>query len=156
MAWSDQQYQAPQQVPQNMPPGMSANSVPPAGGTGGVPAPGYYGANPLQAQAMLPTAAMPPAGQYPAASNPLAQAPLPAAGMPPLAAQPALAGPMPSDAAGMDNDTVAVDDLEWVNRAKRVIAGTKGDPHRQVQLVQHLRSQYLKHRFGRTVHTDEG
>jgi hypothetical protein len=69
------------------------------------------------------------------------------AAMPPMAQPPA--------AVQLDDSVSDVNDAEWVNRAKRAIGGTHGDPHRQVQLIQHLRSQYLKQRFGRTVHTDE-
>ena len=54
-----------------------------------------------------------------------------------------------------DDRQVPADDVIWVNRAKRAIAETHGDPHRKVQLIQHLRAVYLKQRFGRTVHTDE-
>jgi hypothetical protein len=58
-------------------------------------------------------------------------------------------------AARANDDALDADDAQWVQRAKRAIASSQGDPHRQVQLVQHLRAQYLKQRFGRTVHTDE-
>jgi hypothetical protein len=54
-----------------------------------------------------------------------------------------------------DNAQVSADDITWINRARKVIAETQGDPHRQVQLLQHVRAQYLKQRFGRAIHTDE-
>ena len=98
------------------------------------PLPSYLDANPLHGQAAQ---VLPPA---PAISAIASSVPL---------AQPAAAS------ARLDDDTTDVNDAEWVSRAKRTIAGTRGDPHRQVQLIQHLRSQYLKQRFGRTVHTDE-
>jgi hypothetical protein len=60
------------------------------------------------------------------------------------------AGTVPSD-----DESVAVDDVVWVNRAKKAIAESRGDPHRQVQLLQHLRTVYLKQRFGRNIHKDD-
>jgi hypothetical protein len=150
MAWSDQQYQ----VPQNVQPNMPGGSMPPAGAPLGsaAPTPGYYGANPLQGPAAPTPMQNAPMPQAPSMGNPAMQAgqsPLTAMGLP-------AGGQAPASATSLDDDKVALDDVEWVNRAKRVIGGTQGDPHRQVQLIQHLRSQYLKNRFGRTVHTDEG
>ncbi len=66
-----------------------------------------------------------------------------------------LAAPGASKKPSLDDDDSGVDDVVWVNRAKRVIAGTKGDPHRQVQLLQQLSVVYLKERYGRSVHADE-
>jgi hypothetical protein len=62
-----------------------------------------------------------------------------------------------SDAASLalQSEDDNADDIVWVNRAKRIIAGTKGDPHRQVQLLQQLSVVYLKERYGRSVHADE-
>lgn len=70
----------------------------------------------------------------------------------PLLSQPAV--PLGPSGAQQDDET-GTDDLVWVNRAKRVIAGTHGDPHRQVQLLQQLSVVYLKERYGRTVRADD-
>lgn len=145
MEWSGQQSQVPQHASQ------------PAAGQ--VPVRQYPGVNPLQAQAApsasptISAVGMPAVGGvpgqpvvYPAGSVSGAASAM-SAGVP--------AATQPTASARLDDDTSDVNDAEWVNRAKRAIAGTHGDPHRQVQLIQHLRSQYLKQRFGRTVHTDE-
>lgn len=144
-------YQVPQMQP--VPPAM------PPGQPGFVPS----GAQPTPMAAVPTAAPMPPAAQGASAmwagpvnsTNPLMQQ---AAGV----AAPPMAGPLPAAANGQlpattqaDDETVPVDDVVWINRAKRAITETQGDPYRQVQLIQHLRSQYLKQRFGRTVHTDD-
>lgn len=124
---------------------------------------------PLPVAGASPATGMPPAGAVATdtmwagpvnSTNPLMQQ---AAGVavPSLSAPP-MAGPLPAAANGqlpaatqVDDEAVPVDDVVWINRAKRAISETQGDPYRQVQLIQHLRSQYLKQRFGRTVHTDD-
>jgi hypothetical protein len=167
MAWSDQQYPVSQDIPQNMPQSMPQNPLQPVAPVpSAMPAPmppiaSSYANQPQPVSPMAPLAAPSPpmpapapnntAGQY--AANPLVQSP--------LQPSPQLA-PVAAPAAGMqaaaaeDDGKVGLDDVQWVNRAKRAIMSSRGDPHRQVQLMQHLRSQYLKQRFGRTVHTDEG
>jgi len=151
MEWSGQQGSAPQS-------GTPQGQQPYNGGA--VPASGYYQPGAQQVpQNVQPGVQMPQAPM--AAQNPLVtpmQAGIhpvgaPAAmsgsvtGMPPMAQQPA--------AVGLDDSVPDANDTEWVNRAKRAVRSTQGDPHRQVQLIQHLRSQYLKQRYGRSVHTDE-
>jgi hypothetical protein len=160
MVWNEQQQpQSPQSPgPSSVPQSPAANNVPNK--------PGYFANNPLQGPMAQPPGQMSGAGYMPG-TNPAAQ---PAVPVPAMAAQPAVpaAGlgtavnmpPLapaagPAKAAASDDDAMDVDDVEWVNRAKRVITSTQGDPHRQVQLIQHLRSLYLKQRFGRDVHTDE-
>lgn len=145
MEWSGQQSQVPQHASQPV--------------AGPVPVQQYPGVNPLQAQAVPAASPAPFAGAAPLAGGQPGQpvaysagsipgaAPAMSAGVPPVA--------QPTVSVRLDDDTTDVNDAEWVNRAKRAIAGTHGDPHRQVQLIQHLRSQYLKQRFGRTVHTDK-
>ncbi len=66
-----------------------------------------------------------------------------------------LAPPIASDTSFQNDDETGVDDVVWSSRAKRIIAGTRGDPHRQVQLLQQLSVVYLKERYGRSVHADE-
>lgn len=101
-----------------------------------------------------------PAMTQPSASYPVNQ-PLPVSPLQQPAAQPAAsqATPQPSVVTGMQPDEgdteVQADDMVWINRAKRVIADTKGDPRRQTQLIQHLRTQYLKQRYNRQVGAGE-
>lgn len=84
--------------------------------------------------------------------SPLQQTAAPSVGSQPAAPQPvAITGMQPDE-----GDTeVQADDVVWINRAKRVIADTKGDPRRQTQLIQHLRTQYLKQRYNRQVGAGE-
>lgn len=140
MEWSGQQNQVPQPA------------VRPA--IGSAPPTAFYGNNPLQG-------AIDSQGQ-PSAIGSVSQTGGSSVGQPPAQpgayAMPSASGvPVPQMPATMpvDDNSVAVDDMQWVNHAKRAIASTHGDPHRQVQLIQHLRSQYLRQRFGRMVHTDE-
>jgi hypothetical protein len=117
--------------------------------------------NPLQAQAQQA------APIYPSVAGSLASGPMSIptnAGMvqnapqpqAPQPLQPQAQQPIPVAASQTEDDRVPADDLTWINYARRAIAETRGDPHRQVQLLQHIRAQYLKQRFGRVVRTDEG
>jgi hypothetical protein len=132
-----------------------------------MPTPSYYAGNPLQPTTVgqlappLPVAqGIPQTGQPQYANPPQQIAPLPNTAMPvPNAGMPAMPGqyqtaPAPQSTRNGD-EVVDADDAQWVLRAKRAILSTHGDPHRQVQLIQHLRAQYLKQRYGRAVHTDE-
>ncbi len=53
------------------------------------------------------------------------------------------------------NPTVAADEdlieREWVEKAKKVIAETKHDPHLQEAEVSKLQADYLQKRYGKTV-----
>jgi len=120
----------------------------------GMPPPGNAGVfgtmpvNPLHAQAQgsltVPVMGVP---QPPA---------MPRIPLPPQPAQPPQGVMAQAPASQMNDDgQVPADDVTWINHARRAIAETRGDPHRQVQLLQHVRAQYLKQRFGRTVRTDE-
>lgn len=57
----------------------------------------------------------------------------------------------PSD----DNPAVASDDdlieKEWVDKAKKIIADTRDDPHKREQAVGKLQADYLKKRYGREL-----
>lgn len=66
-----------------------------------------------------------------------------------------LAGLFGGQAGSSENQPDHQDDV-WVDRAKRAIAETQNDPHRQVQLLQHLNRLYLKERFNRDVHAEDG
>ncbi len=149
MDWKDQQQ--PGQYPGPTPVPQAPVPVPPA--------PAYLRNSPLQGPSARPEQQMSNDAFMPG-TNPI----IPGQSQQPPVPSMAATTPMQGPAVGMpalprtttgDDDAVTVDDVEWVNRAKRTIASSQGDPHRQVQLMQHLRSQYLQQRFGRTVHTDE-
>lgn len=131
MEWSGQQGQAPQHASQP--------------GVGPEPVRQYPGINPLQTQVPVSNVAAP--GTLPVQPVGVSPVPLNISGIPPMA--------QPMASVELDDNVSDANDTEWVTRAKRAIGGTRGDPHRQVQLIQHLRSQYLKQRFGRTVQTDK-
>ncbi len=57
---------------------------------------------------------------------------------------------------GTDSDQPDTHDDIWIDRTKQAIAETQNDPHRQVQLLQHLSVLYLKERFNREVQADKG
>ena len=63
--------------------------------------------------------------------------------------------PLPSQTVVNQDEETSVDDVVWINRTKKIIANTQGDPHRRVQLLQQLSVVYLKERYGRTVRTDD-
>lgn len=83
----------------------------------------------------------------PAASQPIAPPPLP---------QLSQQSVQPQQQVQEDtNPPVAADDdlieKEWVEKAKKVIAETKHDPHLQEQAVSRLQADYLQKRYGKTV-----
>lgn len=133
---------------------------------GPVAVPNYPANNPLQSPGLAAAPIVNPPSQFigaPAAPIPTAN-PDPMRATAPVTIQPPIFGQTPAmpvaaqpvPAAGQtDDNTIDADDVAWVQRAKEAVGSSKGDPHRQVQLLQHLRAQYLKQRFGRTVHTDE-
>lgn len=57
-----------------------------------------------------------------------------------------------------DNPAVAADDQviekEWVDKAKRIIAETREDPHRRERAVNKLQVDYLKKRYGKELGSD--
>jgi hypothetical protein len=147
----------------NSPAGLNASPV-----SGQVGAP-ITGAVPNMAP-MTPIAPDIPLNNPPMAANVPAQAappinpliqqvqPVASVSQPVVSVASGMANPLPHAAAppanSMDDDTVQ-DDALWVNRAKRIIAQTQNDPHRQVQLLQQLSVVFLKERYGRSVHTDD-
>lgn len=55
--------------------------------------------------------------------------------------------------------TAGDDDLiekEWVEKAKRVVAETKNDPHAQEDAISRLQADYLQKRYGRTIKLPQG
>lgn len=81
----------------------------------------------------------------------------PASPPPPVPAATPPAAPVLPQAASSDDDspTVANDDdlieKEWVEKAKRVIAETKHDPHLQEQAVSRLQADYLQKRYNKII-----
>jgi hypothetical protein len=59
------------------------------------------------------------------------------------------------DTASDGNPSLAADDdlieKEWVEKAKKVIAETRHDPHLQEQAVSRLQADYLQKRYNKTV-----
>ncbi len=129
-----------------------------------------YGMPP--APALNPTQQMPQAGQYP--QNPMYPSPQPprpqpnqlpqmpnyAARTTPQATRMPAAGSYDGQAIlgaqpGTDSDQSDTHDDIWIDRTKQAIAETQNDPHRQVQLLQHLSILYLKERFNREVQADK-
>jgi hypothetical protein len=59
------------------------------------------------------------------------------------------------DSSQNDNPTTAGDDdlieAEWVNKAKKIIAETRDDPHRREQEVGKLQADYLRKRYGKEL-----
>jgi len=77
---------------------------------------------------------------------------------PAVPAQPATPVPAASSSSSFATDDTpllaADDDLiekEWVEKAKKVIAETKHDPHLQEQAVSRLQADYLQKRYNKTV-----
>jgi len=60
-----------------------------------------------------------------------------------------------SDSSNATTPTVAADDdvieKEWVNKAKKVVSDTKGDPYRQEHEVSKLQADYMQKRYGKQV-----
>lgn len=64
------------------------------------------------------------------------------------------AQPTDPSVGGTNPATAADDDLiekEWVEKAKKIIADTKHDPHLQEVEVSKLQADYLQKRYGKTV-----
>lgn len=84
----------------------------------------------------------------PAATVPVAPPPLPQLNQP--VTQPQQQAPVQDT-----NPLVAADEdlieKEWVEKAKKVIAETKHDPHLQEEAVSRLQADYLQKRYGKTV-----
>lgn len=75
----------------------------------------------------------------------------------------ALPEPVATDSSGQPpalNDVPLIaddDDLiekEWVERAKKIVSDTKGDPHKRDDQATELKVNYLQKRFGRRIGSD--
>ena len=83
----------------------------------------------------------------PTVAQPAAPPPLPS--LDPVAVQPQQVQPQDTNPpAAADQDLI---EKEWVEKAKKVIAETKHDPHLQEQAVSRLQADYLQKRYGKTV-----
>ncbi len=54
--------------------------------------------------------------------------------------------------AAADDDVI---EKEWVNKAKKVVSDTKGDPYRQEREVSKLQADYMQKRYGKHVKIPE-
>jgi hypothetical protein len=65
----------------------------------------------------------------------------------------------PDDTSLSNNPAVANDDdlieKEWVDKAKKIVAETRDNPHLQDEKVNKLQADYLKKRFGRELGATE-
>lgn len=86
-------------------------------------------------------------------SEPAYVAPAPAPVAPTAPPLPAMPQPVVDDSSA--NPLLAADDdlieKEWVEKAKKVIAETRHDPHLQEQAVSRLQADYLQKRYNKTV-----
>jgi hypothetical protein len=88
---------------------------------------------------------------------------------PPVAAVQPTAISLPTPVAAVADDTIQTsdDDLpavaadedliekEWVDKAKKIIADTKDDPHRREQEVGRLQADYLRKRYGKELGAED-
>lgn len=80
-----------------------------------------------------------------------------AAAMSSVAAVPVAATPLPTpDPAASQATTTIADDSdviekEWVDKAKKIVAETKGDPHKKSQELTGLKREYIETRFGKVI-----
>lgn len=104
------------------------------------------------------------APSYERQPGPVEQAPAPVA-VPPVATPqiaipqvPAPATPPPVGAVGATPAIAADDDLmekEWVDKVKKIIALTKGNPYEQAKAIAALQIDYLKKRYNRDIGESE-
>lgn len=48
-----------------------------------------------------------------------------------------------------------IPEKEWVNRAKKIIAETHDDPHKQKHEISKVKAEYIKKRFNKTIPADD-
>src|SRR6266702_1493121 len=63
----------------------------------------------------------------------------------------AIAGPQPASTAAMQPAEELAIEQEWIEKAKKVVLRTHGDPFMQNKLLSELKAQYLATRYGRAV-----
>lgn len=77
----------------------------------------------------------------------------------PIAVQPVAQSTTPPSTVTDDNPQVAADEdlieKEWVDKAKKIIAETKDDPHAREMQVGKLQADYLKKRYGKELGNQE-
>ncbi len=80
-----------------------------------------------------------------------------AAAMSSVAAIPTVATPAPADDSAASTPATAIADdadvieKEWVDKAKRIVAETRGDPHKKSQELTGLKREYIETRFGKVI-----
>lgn len=62
-----------------------------------------------------------------------------------------VAGQTTTDDTPLIADDVDVIEMEWVNKAKKIIKETRDDPHAQEEAVEQLQIEYLKKRYGKEI-----
>ena len=94
--------------------------------------------------------------QQPAALNAVLQIPVDIPAAAPVA--------IPADTTQDDQSASGTDlhqtdsrvmEAQWVERAKKVIAQTKDDPHAQKQKMSQVKAEYIRKRFNKTIPTDD-
>lgn len=104
------------------------------------------------------------APSYERQPSPVERAPGPAVAPPvatPQVTLPQVSAPVATDPATPVNDTPAIasdDDLmekEWVDKTKKIIALTKGNPYEQAKAIAALQMDYLKKRYNRNIGESE-
>lgn len=80
-----------------------------------------------------------------------------AAAMSSVAAVPVSATPLPdtsqpsSQATSVIADDADVIEKEWVDKAKKIVSETRGDPHKKSQELTSLKREYIETRFGKVI-----
>jgi hypothetical protein len=57
-----------------------------------------------------------------------------------------------------DSSTAADSDRiekQWIDKTKAVVSQTRDDPYEQKQAVSHVKADYIKKRFNKTIRTDD-
>ncbi len=67
----------------------------------------------------------------------------------------ATAGSQPASTAAMQPAEELAIEQEWIEKAKKVVLETHGDPFMQNKLLSELKAQYLATRYGRAVGTNQ-
>ncbi len=81
--------------------------------------------------------------------------------MPPVAAPTQPAQPVTPQPQGLAAQTPAVADdndlieKEWVEKAKRIVAATREDPHKQNKEMSRFKADYLKKRYNKDIKLEE-
>lgn len=64
----------------------------------------------------------------------------------------AVQAPSTDSSAAADSDRI---ERQWIDKTKAVVAQTRDDPYEQKQAVSHVKADYIKKRFNKTIKTDD-